>query len=134
VHSGSRRLTQVLGIMNQVFLRNLKLAIAVSLVCLWCFLTVTQALRGFSGLLFVAAILQWPARQFTAPLVWRWREGIRSILLLTAIFGCFWLLSRIFSEEVLNEFMRNPLVVFILWVLCMWGLVRQATSLAQVDA
>jgi len=120
--------------MNQIFLRNLRLAIAVSLVCLWCFLTATQALHGFSGLLYIAAILQWPAKKFTTPLVWRWREDITSILFLVAIFGTFWLLSKAISEEAFNEFVRNPFVVFVFWALCMFGLVRQATSLANVDA
>lgn len=113
--------------MNTLFARNLKLAIAVSLVCVWAFATVSGVMSGVSSLLVIAAMLQWPARSFTTPMVWRWREGAVSLFGVAALVGSSWLLSKVVTEETFKSVWQNPFVVFAIWAICIVGLVRQAT-------
>jgi hypothetical protein len=112
--------------MDVHFARHLKLAIAVSLLCLWCALMVLDV-ADLPLLLLASGMLQWPREQFTAPTVWKWREGLLSLLALASIFFLFWLASRVVSEQALKSFWHNPATVFVFFAIGMFGLVRQAT-------
>ena len=119
--------------MDALFLRNLKLAIAVCLVCFWGFATVS-GVNGVSSLLCIAAMVQWPTRVFTQPMVWRSRGVIVGVLFLVALFGLCWALSEIVAEDTFKSFWTNPLVVIVVGVLSIFGLVRQASIVARAGA
>jgi len=113
--------------MDAHFARHLKLALAVSLLCLWCALVIFDIVDS-PLLLILASMVQWPLGQFTTPMVWKWREGLFSLLFLASLFLLSWAVSTLVSEEAFKSFWHNPLTVAVFWVVGIVGLVRQATS------
>jgi hypothetical protein len=122
--------------MDVHFRRHLKLAVAVSLMCLWAFAAVerTPFLGDTFVLPLVAVFLQYSRRQWSQRLVWQWREGLFSLSFLVALFGTAWLVAKIVPEGSFKSVAYSPPVVFVVWAAFVYGLVRQATRLAQNGA
>jgi hypothetical protein len=114
------------------FQRNLKLALAVSLVCLWAFAAVEEIeFLGDTFVLPIAAVfLQYRAQQWHQRIVWRWRQGILSFAFLGGLFGFAWLLSKFVSQETFRLVAHNPAFVLCVWAFFVFGLARQATRAA----
>jgi len=116
------------------FLRNLKLAIAVSLVCLWAFASVEQiAFLGDTFVLpIIAVFLQYTEQQWNRVVVLKWRDGVLTLVVLAVIFGSGWLLSETVPQETLRSVWHNPAVVFVVWALWVCALVRQASQISRM--
>jgi hypothetical protein len=122
--------------MDVHFQRNMKLAIAVSLMCLWAYAAVERV--PFLGDTFVAPLvavfLQYSRQQWSQRIVWRSREGFLSLAFLGALLGVAWLLAQFVPEDAFKRVAYSPPIVFTVWSLFVFGLVRQATRLAQGGA
>jgi hypothetical protein len=116
--------------------RNLKLAIAVSLTCLWAFAAVERVpfLGDTFALPLVAVFLQYSRQQWSQRIVWQWREGLLNLAFLAALFGVTWLMAKFVPEDTFKRVAYSPPVVFVVWAAFVYGLVRQATRLARSGA
>jgi hypothetical protein len=119
--------------MNE-FNRNLKLAIAVTLVAVWAitWLADTPVLGNLMLPLVVAPLVQYTSAQFHQPIMWRNRQSLLTLLAIAAALGAMFLLSRIVSEEQGKAFTHSAIFIVPIWALSTLGLVKQATALAQM--
>jgi hypothetical protein len=119
--------------MNIEFIRNLRLAISISLVCLWCFATL-ERIPYFGGSLFlllVAAVIPWPGRYWAQGLEWKRSEIFIALMVLVALVTCAFLFSLAISEKNFEMVWHSPLFVFLVWVYFTWSLVHQTTRLSR---
>jgi len=117
------------------FVGNLKLAIAITLICIWAMgsLCAIPALDS-AYLLGVAPMVQRTYAEWSRPIIWRPREAAKVILLVGAfILGAF-LLSKWVPEEAGRAFVHSPPFVLAVWVLGTLAMVRQATEIARATA
>ena len=117
------------------FLGNLKLAIAITLVCIWAMGSLCTIPPLDSGyLLAIAPMLQRTYAEWNRPFVWRHREGAMVILLVGAfILGAF-LLSKWVPEDAGRAFVHSPPFVLAVWLFGTLAMVRQATENVRAAA
>jgi len=122
--------------MGSEFLRNLRLAIAVMLVCVWAMgsLCAIPVLDNANFLLGIAPVVQYTSAQWNQRIVWRHREGVIAILAVGALIAGAFLLSKWIPEEEGRAFMHSPPVVLAIWLLVTLAMVRQATEIARAAA
>lgn len=116
--------------MTSEFLHNLKLAIAVTMVCVWAAITLSNVaiLEGMSySLLFIASLVQYPDSPWSQRLLWHPRESTLAVLAVIALIAACWLLSKLVPDESTKAFFHSPLFVLSASALCILALVRQAT-------
>ena len=120
--------------MNNEFIRNLKLAIAVTLVTVWAVTWLAEV--PFFGTLMlplvVAPLVQYTSAHFHQPVVWRNRQALITLGVIAVAFGMLFLLSRVVPEEQGKAFIHSAFFVVPVWALSTFGLVRQATALARM--
>jgi hypothetical protein len=121
--------------MTPEFLRNLRLAIAITLVCIWAMgsLATIPVLDG-AYLLVIAPMIQRTHAEWNQPIVWRHRESAVAMLVVGALILGAFLLPKWVPEEAGRAFMHSPPVVLAIWLLATLALVRQATEIARVAA
>jgi len=120
--------------MSNEFIRNLKLAIAVTLVTVWAvtWLAETPFFGNLMLPLLLAPLVQYSSAHFHQRIVWRNKQVLVSFGVIAAIFCVLFLLSRVVSEEQGKAFMHSAIFVVPVWALSTLGLVRQATALARM--
>ncbi len=119
--------------MTSEFWRYFRLAIAISLVCVW-------AITGFvdtpvlssmnTSLLLIAPFVQYTSAQWKQPVVWRTRESLPALLVIAAFLGAGYVLSQFVSDAAMREFRHGPIFILPMWALYTWALVLQATRVA----
>ena len=121
--------------MSNSFVRNLKLAMSISLVCLWAAASIGRVPFLGDGvfILLVATYLQYPARVWVEPLRWKPRQAITGLLFVLSLIAFGWLISHAFSQEEFELIWHSPLFVVLvstLWVLLIVRLSIQSSQAA----
>ena len=90
---------------------TLKLIAGILLVVFW--MGIQYSGWHFSGPLFLAAILQYPAKMLHEPIRSTWRDGWQLLIWIAVMAVVWWLLDRFFTKEEIETMEHSAIAILL---------------------